>query len=251
MKDKTKKKLIYLRYILPPVLMILTLVMMLIPAYLFVVDGDLNSDKVSAFGMMATSYEESRQALFGTAEQSPATLVFSRTLLTLIIVFPLLFAVGLVAAVYSAVVAIKYFTSDDEEAAEKSRTLFITFFPNRICLFAAELLTLPLCLFPYLMSPLYERFYGMNVVLLLKAPEGLIFEAVSLAAILVLTVMCAPMERDFDADIFKKRKDFEDADEIAEDDYTPVYGVSQESDSESVNERNARIRELLSKDKKD
>lgn len=255
MKEKTKKKLIYIRYILPPVLMVLMLAMLLIPAYLFVISGEVNEENVSALGLMKNSYEEARRALFGGEEQSAANLLFSKILLGLIVILPLLFTVGLAAAVYSAIVAIRYFTSDDEERAEQSRTLFVTFFPNRICLFIAEALTLSLCLFPYLMSPLYDWIFGTNVVLLLRAPDGLIFGGIALAAILVLSAVCAPMEREFEADIFKKRKDFEVReyeDEDAEEVYEPMFGsASEDSEAEDRSDRNARIRELLSKNKKD
>ena len=251
MKNITKKKLIYVRYILPPVLIAFTLVMMLIPAYLFVIDGSINDGNVSALTLMKNSYNESRKVLFAaTEQQSAATLVFARTLLTFTIVFPLLFALGFAVSVYSSVVAIRYFTSDDEDSAERSRTLFVTFFPNRICLFAAELIVFPLYVFPYIMSPLYGRLYDMNVVLLLRAPDALIFGAVAFAAIIVLSVICAPMEREFGADIFRKRKGFEDkADEESEDE---LYRETEDEDTVgAANERNARIRELLLKNKKD
>ena len=247
MKENTKKKLIYARYILPPVLMLVTLALMLIPAYLFVVDGEVNAERVSALKLMSNSYEQARLALFGGEEQTEATLLFSKILLTLTVLLPLLFTVALAAAIYSAVIALIYFNGNDEERAERYRTLFITLIPNRICLCAIEALIIPLCLFPYVMSPLYKWVFSMNVVMTLNAPDGLIVGGLSIAIIIALSVVCATMERQFEVDIFKKRKDFEEesADRIQEElEYSTEETDSAEDDA--ARERNERIRRLFS-----
>ena len=141
--------------------------------------------------------------------------------------------------------------SDDEEKAERSRTLFITFFPNRICLCIAEALVLPTLLIPYAMTPIYKGIFNMKVTLILTAPDGLIFGAVALITIFVLSAVCAPMEREFDADIFNKSyvssvKDEREAEE--ESDYKPLFGSSFDNDKEKE-ERNERIRQLLNNKK--
>lgn len=245
MRDITKKRLIYARYILPPMLMALTLLAMLIPAYLFVTNGEVGKESVSVFTLMKNSYDESRSVLFVSGEHSAAEQVLSRILLGLTIALPILYAVGMAVSVYSAVVAIRYFLSDEEAATEKARTLFITFFPNRIFLFAAQLLILPMCAFPYMMAPIYKNVLGTSVAMVLKAPEGLIFGAASLIVILTLSAICAPMERRFGADIFDKgARDDEGFDSLDEE-------QELSAQDEIYSDRNAKIRELLFKEKND
>ncbi|MBQ2384961.1 MAG: hypothetical protein II292_02010, partial [Clostridia bacterium] len=144
--------------------------------------------------------------------------------------------------------------SDDEESAEKSRTLFITAIPNRIALTVAEALVLPICLFPYLLPAIYAHTLGMNVRVDLAAPDCLIFAAVSLVAIAILSALCAPMERRFDADVFKRRKAF-DRDESEEqsevEDYTSLFDTRGDETEEEKNQREAEaehIRRILRKD---
>lgn len=249
MKKQTKKKLIYVRYILPPVLIALMLAAMLIPSYRYVTDGEVN-DAISAFSLIANSYDQSRAVLFGTEEQTAANLLFSRILLAVIIISAVLFVLAFAVSLYCAVMAVRYFTSDDEERTERSRTLFITLLPNRIAVSVLEALVLPLALFPYLMTPLYKTIYGMSVTLILTAPDALILGGVALLAIFTLSIICAPAEREFQADIFKKTK-LKVGAEKSEDEggYIPVFNSESTASESEKKEHNERIRELLGKNK--
>ena len=245
MKQQTKKKLIYVRYILPPVLIALMLITMLIPAYKYISSGEVN-ETISAFSLIRNSYEQSRTVLFGKGEQSDANLLFSKILFGIITVSAVLFAVALASAIYCAVVALTYFMSDDEEKAERIRTFFVTLIPNRIVASVLQALCVPLLLIPYTMAPLYKSIFGMRVVLTLTAPDPLILGGIFLLAILALTFVCAPMEREFDADIFKRSKiEFVKEEQDNDKDYTPIFSVS----ADERQEKNERIRELLTKNK--
>ena len=245
MKEQNKKKLIYVRYALPPILIALMLITMLIPAYKYVSAGEVN-DTISAFSLIKNSYDQSRTVLFGTAEQSNANIVFSRILLTVIIASAVLFAIALASALYCAVVAFTYFISDDEKKSERIRTFFVTLIPNRTVASVLQALYLPLLLIPYAMPLLYKYIFNMRVVLTLRAPDPLILGGICLLAIFALTVICAPMEREFKADIFKRSKiEFGAEREDEKEDYTPIFTAS---DNERQ-ERNERIRELLTKNK--
>ena len=246
MKKQTKKKLIYIRYILPPILIVLTLLVMLIPSYRYVINGEVEQP-TSALALMSSSYEQTRSVLFGTAEQSNANLVFSRILLTLIILSSVLFALSLAVSVYCAAVALIYFTADDEERAERIRTLFITLIPNRVIACIGQALCLGFVLIPYICPWLYKYAYGSRVVLTLTAPDGLMFCGLAIIAIIALSMICAPMEREFGADIFKKNKLSVTAKPAQEsEEYTPVFSTDG---GEADRERNERIRELLGKNK--
>lgn len=253
MKKQTKQKLIYLRYILPPILLLLTLIVGLIPSYRYVIGAEAHQ-KVSLWNLLSESWTVGRQTLFATPDATYGETAFSKINLTLIIIFALLFLVALIASVWSCYVALKYFISDDEEDAEKSRTLFITVFPNRIILTAVECLALALCLYPYIIPALYAGTLAMNVRIALVAPDCLIFAALSLIGISLLSALSAPMERRFDADVFKRRRPFElsgEQENGEEEDYAPLFDTQDEDSEEKNALREAqaeRIRRILRKD---
>ena len=248
MKKQARQRLIYIRYILPPILMALILLVMLIPSYRYVINGEVEQP-TSAMSLISNSYEETRAVLFGTGEQSNAKLVFSRILLISVILSVILFVIAVAAAVYCAAVAMIYFISDDEERAERVRTLFITLIPNRIFACAVQALCLAPILMPYMLPWLYKYAHGTRVVLTLTAPDGLIFGGLSVLTMIVLSILCAPMEREFGADIFKKsRISVSVKAENDGEEYTPVFSVDNVDDIET-REKNERIRELLGKNK--
>ena len=77
MKTQSKKKLIYVRYILPPVLMLLMPFTMFIPAYRYISGGDI-TDVMSAYTRISYSFEQARTVLFGGGENSGANIAFSK-----------------------------------------------------------------------------------------------------------------------------------------------------------------------------
>ncbi len=245
-KDQTKKRLIYLRYLLPIVSMFATIAASFIPAYKYVIGGKLN-EITSLWTLLGNSFSAARNVIFAATEQDAANLLFSKTVFWMLAVFVLLWAVAFAASLYSAIVAIKYFNSDDEVSAERSRTLFITFFPNRIVLSAVELLMLPLVLFPYILPLLYKNIWNYGVYVVLSAPDALIIGGAMLLAAFVLSVACAPWERRFGADLFRKRKSFEYAEEPTD----TQADISNESNNSMYSkeraEQNERIRNLLRK----
>ena len=242
MRKENKIKLIYIRYVSPVVAMLLIPLFMLIPSYVYVAGGD-RKQSISAWSLLSGSFSDSRVILFDGEKHAAADTAFSTTAFVLSIVLPILYLLALAAAIYCAVVAMRYFLSSNESATEKSRTLFITVFPNRICISIAELLALPLLLLPYLMPYLFKSSYGMNVSMVLAAPDALILGGTLLLAVIVLSIICAPMERDFDADLFKKKVATFDAEEEYEDEGDT--SVSTDESELAKEERNRRIRELL------
>ena len=63
MTKQTKQKLIYLRYILPPVLLLLVLLFALIPSYRYVAEG-VAREPISLAKLISNSWDESRETLF-------------------------------------------------------------------------------------------------------------------------------------------------------------------------------------------
>ncbi len=246
MKQQTQKKLIYLRYILSPVAMLVMAVVAFIPSYKYAIGGELN-DGLSLWKLCSNSFNTSRQVIFAVSEQDAANLLFSKTVFLMLAVFALLWLIAFAAALYSAITAITYFCSDNEEKAENSRTLFITFFPNRIVLCGVQLLSLPLLLFPYILPTIYRNIWNYTVSLALTAPDALIVGAALIVAVCVLSAICAPWERRFDADLFRKRKSFGDAREYDQDDTAEDERKSTKTTLADTAraEQNERIRKLL------
>ena len=247
MKTQSKKKLIYVRYILPPVLMLLMPFTMFIPAYRYISGGDI-TDVMSAYTRISYSFEQARTVLFGGGENSGANIAFSKMFFITTIVAVLLFIIAFAVSVYCAVVALTYFTSEDEKRAENIRTFFITLIPNRVVVCILQALALPLLLVPYAIIPLCKYAFDTRVAIALFAPDPLIIGGVFLVSVFALTVICVPMEREFDADIFKKSKMQVDTEAEIEDDYSPIFTVNSTND-DGMKEKSEMIRELLGKNK--
>lgn len=99
---------------------------------------------------------------------------------------------------------------------------------------------------PYLIPAVYASTLDLTVRVALVAPDCLIFSLLSVAAICILSAVCAPMERRFDADVFKKRRKSAFPSGGNENvDYTPVFGsdgVKNESEEEKkIREEKAEI----------
>lgn len=240
MKKSSRMKLIYVRYILPPVLLLLTFLSMMIPSYRYATNGVLDTS-ISSFKLIVRNFNSARQVVFAATEQDAVHILFSRTVMTLVIAFCLLFLIALATSVYSCFVALRYFSSDDEKAKEKIRTLFVTLVPNRIVLCALYALCIPITVFPYLLPMLCGKIYSQYIGMALVAPDALITACIAFAFITVLCIVSAPSERALGVDMFKKRKAFEKSAEDEE--------YSAESDNESVTaEQNEMIRKILLKE---
>ena len=203
MKSNTKKYLIYLRYLLPIFAYVAIIIMLFVPCFRFVFSGTVG-ERMSLSTLISNSWEQARGVLFGTAEATDAAIIFSKTLFALIIALVILLIFSACVSIWAAIVAFRCFLSDDEESAEASRRTLIAFIPNRIVLCVLSALGLLITALPYLMKPIYAFTYSQMVTAVLEAPDALIVGGTLLIASCVLSVICAPMERELDADTFKK-----------------------------------------------
>ena len=244
MKNNAKKILIYTRYILPLIALIVTLIMFFVPTHRFRAESEWG-EKVSAFNLMSNSWEMSRVILFGGGENTGADLLFSRTLFSLIIVFAVLFVFSVVVSAWSLFTAMTYFISDDRENAERIKRIFNVFFPNRIVLCICSAVGIAAGLMPYLVNYLYKTVYSDDsFMMVLEAPDSLIVGGVLVVASIALSVACAPLERGFDADIFKKKEIT-----TAEDELDDVF--DEESYTATNVAQNEKIRRLFADKEKD
>ena len=230
MKSDAKKYLIYIRYLLPIFALLITAVMLFVPSFRFVFQGKVG-ERMSVATLISNSWEQAREVLFGAIDKTDAAIIFSRTMLILIIVLVILFLLSVCVSVWSAIVAFKCFLSDDEEGAERSRRLFTVLVPNRIALCVFSSLGLSLTAMPYFMKPIYAFTYSQKVTAVLEAPDALIVGGVLMLAACVLSIICAPIEKAFEADIFYKKSDESENDADIDSEYNEDNVGYRELDS--------------------
>lgn len=213
MKNNTKKYLIYLRYLLPIVAYIAILAMLFVPAYRFVTTS-VGKEVVSSAELIALNWDSVRNTLFGAGEYSAEEILFSRACFSLIIIFVVLLLLSLAVSIWSAIVALRWFGSDDDESAENDRKFLCVFIPNRIVLTILTSLGGAIALFPYVLAYL-NTIYSVRTAVYLVAPDALIVGSVLLLAVVILSVVCASFEKGFDADIFKKNIDASEQEDVS------------------------------------
>ena len=245
MKKNARRGFIYFRYILPILTPVVMLILMCVPCYRFVSADEGIHQNISAWELISNSWETVREYLFGGGEQVQVTADFAGTVFGIIIVFVLLFCVGMAAAVYTAVTAFKFFRDGGKES--KSHILFITLIPNRVVLCIYYALILPLLFFPRMMPMLYNGILNYYIELICQPFDILIVELVLFLLTVAVTFISVRYERLAEMNLFVRyRRDDEDEDEPEEetvddeDDYAMM-------DRRAREEQNERILRLLSK----
>ena len=239
--ENAKKYLIYIRYLLPIIALIIIFSMLFVPSYRFIFSGKAG-ERLSTATLISNSWEQVRNILFATEEQKSPDLIFARIVFSMIIAVTVLYVFAFAMAIWSAVVAFRCFLSDDEESAEKGRRLFIAFCPNRIVLFICNLAGLAIAVFPYCMRPIYGGVYSEHVVPVLEAPDSFGVGTLILALCGILSVISVIMEKKLDVDIFKKdKKTLEE--EISE------LNSSESAEVDMNQEEVERIKNMFKKEK--
>lgn len=234
--------LIYLRYLLPIFTSIIVFLMFFVPSYRFIFSGEVGNPMSTAL-LLSNSWEQARNVLFGTAEQTNMAISFSTILFALIIIFVLMFILSLAVSIWTATVACHYFSNEanGRDSDGNDRRILRVFIPNRIVLSIFTVLSLSVSCLPYIMKPLYWFTYSQSVAVVLEAPDSLIVGGVLVLAIIILSIVCKPIEQALEIDVFAKEKE-----ETDNADNTNV----QADDSEDIDtESKERIRQLFDGDK--
>ncbi len=185
MKRSTRRGLIYFRYIFPFIALIGMIILMFIPCYRFITADTGMNAAISLSELMGNSWDTVRGHLFGgTAEQSEATVDFSKYVLTLIIAFVVLFTIGVASVVYSAASALAYFNGGK---SSRAHALFITLVPNRVALCVYHALLLPVFFFPMILPVIYGGILTYQVELVCD-PFDMLFIALALYLLTVFFV---------------------------------------------------------------
>jgi len=246
MNRNSRKGFIYFRYIFPIIAALIMMILVFIPAYRYITADTGLKEAMSLGGLIGNSWDTVRTYLFdgGADKQQPIT-DFSATVLTLIIVFVILFAVGLAVAIWTAVEALRYFLVGDTH--EKSRVLFLTLVPNRIlsCVYLA--LLLPIFTLPMLMPTLYDNILNYHVELSVTVDMLYIALALWLAAV-IITAVSARFEIG-ELNVFFKATVEDNDDKTEQVDAQEPNDPYSELERRAKEEQAERILKLLNKDK--
>ena len=248
MTKSKQKGFIYFRYIFPIIAVFLMLILMLIPVYHFITAQTGVNDAVSVGELAQNLWDAARGYLFGAAEnKNVATIDFSKAVLALVVVFVLLFLLGLASAIYAAVIAFGYFSSGCKESSK--RAMFITLVPNRAVLCIYHALTLPIFLLPLLMPYIYKSFLQTQIKLACD-PFDMIFVALALyIAEVIIIIISSNYESARGMNVFVRRRATERLATLA-DDKNDTDGTQDAYDtmtSKAKQEQLDRILALLNK----
>jgi hypothetical protein len=251
MKKSTRKGLIYSRYILPVVAVIIMLILMSVPAYRFITAQTGINQPVSLFDLLGNSWSTVRHHLFsGDAERSEATVYFSKYVMTMIIALTSLFVLGVISVIYTSVTAFMYIASKGRQT--RARALFITLVPNRVLLCIYHALLLPIFLFPMMMPSVFGGILNQQIAIQ-YTPFNLLYAALVLYAFTVFAIFfTARYERIDGMDVFFKRKSFTkdiDEDEPEQESLDEALDAYERMDRLAKEEQAQRILRLLNKDK--
>ena len=124
-----RRAFVVFRYLFPIICAALIFGVLWIPCLQYTNNQSGTDDPISAMRLMKNSWDQVRNYLFGSGEQTNGNMQFSGTVLFLLILFWILFAVGVAVAVWAWSAFSRYAEAGREN--EKGRVWFITLIPNR------------------------------------------------------------------------------------------------------------------------
>jgi hypothetical protein len=221
------------------------LLLMIVPCYTYITPDVGVRAKMSLLELLKNSWNTVREYAFGAAKKEIVVLNFSRTVMGLVVSMWTLFAAGLAAAIYSAVVAFRYFADGCRES--RSRILYVTLTANRALLCAYFALTLPIFVFPTVLKYMYRGMLNYYVELT-ASPFDMLFVALLLyAAVVAVIIVSRRRECELGMDVYAKREHSDDSNEESIDgEYTRQNGKDVLSEQESRAQAE-RIMRLLGK----
>ncbi len=201
---------------------------------------------ISLAELMKNAWASSRKYLFSVQTQKSADeTLFCKLIFIALIVFALLFLLGLAVHIFS----LSAFLSSQKDSDSKQKNVYLAIIPNRAFLICLEALTIPIAFFPELLTKLYRSILFYTVTLRYSLfPLWIVFVAL-FAINIFLTLFAIRHERRLKMNIFAKSKPSyisDEAEDYKEDIQAPlsegkVYNLKQES----VNEQTERLRKLL------
>ena len=174
------KKFVCVRYVLPAVLVVLTLAAALIPNVSFTLAGELKQAR-SLVTLMADAWTQCREYI--NNEQAvvalPAIQSFSMWTMIGIIVSAVLAVASVGLSVWSSVMAVSILRDPHSDKGAERRRALCKIFPGRVWMLAASWLVVIPVMFPYYLAAMYTNLLHLNVTV----QSGLTLIAVLLAAL--------------------------------------------------------------------
>ena len=239
-----RKAWIYIRYAFPLLAALLILLAMRLPCMQFTTADTGTNDAISAHELMSNAWDQARECLFGGMEDpTEASIAFSRTVMTVILVCGALFLVGIVIAVWALVTVVRF--RRDPKEGDVWRISFVTLVPNRTVLCLWMLCLLPLPAFPRLLVIIYETMMNYSVGMDVTFAEPLILALLLWITQIIFSSATANAERATNMDVFRsfqKQKEEENPSEPEAITDAPTARITQEAKKEQLDE----IRRLLS-----
>lgn len=216
-KNKINKKTlwIYIRYLAPIFVVVLTFISLFIPCFLYTTVNGVDDDVYSLMGVLNEYWDPvCNYAFFSVGDLNAATLKFSQTFIISLIVFSVLFVVAAAGTVYMAINAFRYFKNSEDKS--NSRMLFLTLVPNRIAAFLWQLPIIPLLLFPRYIIYMFKTILGESATLTLVFPEPIIIWGILYVISIAVSIATASMESAQGMNPFAKKTvslDYDDEDD--------------------------------------
>ena len=198
-----KKKLVYLRYVLPACFAILMVVAAFIPCVAFTLEmNKLETRSLAA--VMRDAWQQCRHYLSGASSmQGDATAMFSLWV-TVGIIFTVIATVAIVGlSVWSSVMSVRVIRlPSDDERAISARSALCRLFPSKVWHLAANLLIIMPAAFPNYLAIIYTRVLYLST----EVKNGLVWMVIGFAVIEVaLVLVSARYEKELDMDVFAIR----------------------------------------------
>ncbi|MBQ9080846.1 MAG: hypothetical protein IJY27_07230 [Clostridia bacterium] len=199
-----KKVLVYLRYILPAVFVILTVVAAFIPNVSFTLE--MNELEVrSLAAVVSDAWQQCREYITDImVTKDESTTAFVTWTMAGMIVAALIAAASVGLSVWSAVLAIRTVKSSDGDTtkADQARSLLCRVFPGKLWMLAANWLIIIPAMFPHYLAMVYTNVLYLTT----SAKSGLTWIAFMLAAVSgVLVFVTRDIEKDLNMDAFAVR----------------------------------------------
>ena len=193
-KINKKQMWIYIRYIIPIAVVLLTVISLFIPCFIYTTVQGVDDDVYSLAGVISEYWQPiCNYAFYSIGDLDPAILKFSQTLIASVVVCSVMFVIGTASTVYVAINAFRYFKNNDDK--KNSRMLFLTLIPNRIAEWVWMLPCVPLLLLPRYLIYLFEHVLGEQATLTLTFPEPIMVFGVLYVALAVVFAMSVSVEK--------------------------------------------------------
>ena len=250
-KQRRARGWVLAKQIYPLVMIVLILISLAIPALRYTTAGTGTREEISQWELMGNSWEQSRQYLFGRAEQTSGNLLFCRAVLGTLIGCGLAFFVGAVATVWYSAGAIYYMMNPAWRGT--GRVLYLTLFPNRAVCCLWSVLLLPLLIFPRLLVFYYQRFFYYSVLLNVTFVEPIIIGLVLFAVLVGLFIGFSKSEERLGVSPYPKKTPRGLPEEREEEESTVYSGREEEDEltARAREEQMERIRRLLDKSREE